>query len=216
MSNKPDSRLFYLAVGNNIKKYRSIRNFSLQDLAERVGLTKKTIQRYENGEIKIDMDRLTDVAAALEVDIAQLVAGAESFLGVDVEDLDSVKVPVIGRVSCGNGVMAIEEIEGYEDTPRAWVKGGEHFYVRAEGDSMINARIHDGDLLLIRKQEEVEDGEIAAVLIDDKVFLKRVFKNDGGLSLYSDNPLYGPIYRTESNFETIRILGKLKKIVINM
>ncbi|MNT52139.1 LexA repressor [compost metagenome] len=81
---------------------------------------------------------------------------------------------------------------------------------------MINARIHDGDLLLIRRQDDVEDGEIAAVLIGETIYLKRVFKNDGNLSLYSENPTYGPIHQNESNFETIKILGKLKKIVINM
>lgn len=216
MSNKQDSKLFYLIVGNNIKKYRAIRNFSLQDLAERVGLTKKTIQRYENGEIKIDVDRLNDISEALDVEVPQLVEGAESFLGVNIDELDTVKVPILGRVSCGDGVLNIEEIEGYEETPKAWIRGGEHFYVRAEGDSMINARIHDGDLLLIRKQEDVEEGEIAAVLIDSKVYLKRVFKNDGIMLLQSENPLYGPVFRTKENHDTIKILGKLKKIVINM
>ncbi|OMF54825.1 LexA family transcriptional repressor [Paenibacillus rhizosphaerae] len=199
-----------------MKKYRTIRNYSLQDLAERVGLTKKTIQRYENGEIKIDMDRLNDISVALDVEIPLLIEGAESFLGVNIEELDTVKIPIVGRVSCGDGVFAIEEIDGYEETPRSWVRGGEFFYVRAEGDSMINARIHDGDLLLIRKQDEVEEGEIAAVLIDEKVYLKRVFKNDGMLILQSENTKYGPIFRTEDNRDTIKILGKLKKIVINM
>lgn len=216
MSNKPDSRLFYFAVGNNIKKYRTIRNFSLQDLAERVGLTKKTIQRYENGEIKIDMDRLTDVAEALGVDVFQLIEGAESFLGVDVEELDSVKVPIILRASYNNGVMNIEDVESREDTPRSWIKGGEFFYVRATGDSMINARIHDGDLLLIQKQNDVDDGEIAAVLIDGVISMKKVFKNKEGIVLYSENPLYGPIYKTKESTESIEIIGKLKKIIIDM
>lgn len=216
MQKNSDSKLFYLAVGNNIKKYRTIRNFSLQDLAERVGLTKKTIQRYENGEIKIDMDRLNDISHALDVEIPQLIEGAESFLGVNIDDLDTVKIPIVGKVSCGEGVFAIEEVEGFEETPRSWIRGGEYFYVRAEGDSMINARIFDGDLLLIRKQNDVEEGEIAAVLIDEKVYLKRVFKKGGMMVLQSENPLYGPIFRTEENWERIHIIGKLKKIVINM
>jgi len=216
VSNKPDSRLFYYAVGNNIKKYRTIRNFSLQDLAERVGLTKKTIQRYENGEIKIDMDRLTDVADALDVEVLQLIEGAESFLGVDVEELDSVKVPVAEKVSYANGVLNFEEVTGREDTPRSWIKNGEYFYVRASGDSMINARIYDGDLLLIRKQEDVEDGEIAVVLINGDISLKRVFKNESGLALYSENPLYSPVYSTKESTNSIRIIGKLKKIIISI
>nr|WP_081276703.1 XRE family transcriptional regulator [Paenibacillus polymyxa] len=217
MSNKNESKLFYYVVGDNIKKYRDIRKYSLQTLGEKVGVTKKTIQRYENGEIKIDIDRLSDIAEALNVEVSQLIEGAEAFLGVDLNELDMIKVPIVGSVSCGNGIIAYENIEGYEETPRAWVKGGEFFYVRAEGDSMINARIHNGDLLLIRKQEDVEEGEIAAVLINEKVYLKRVFKTDGIMVLQSENPdKYGPIFRTEENQDTIKILGKLKKIVIDM
>ncbi|WDZ63927.1 XRE family transcriptional regulator [Paenibacillus polymyxa] len=217
MSNKNESKLFYYVVGDNIKKYRDIRKYSLQTLGDKVGVTKKTIQRYENGEIKIDIDRLSDIAEALNVEVSQLIEGAEAFLGVDLNELDMIKVPIVGSVSCGNGIIAYENIEGYEETPRAWVKGGEFFYVRAEGDSMINARIHNGDLLLIRKQEDVEEGEIAAVLINEKVYLKRVFKTDGIMVLQSENPdKYGPIFRTEENQDTIKILGKLKKIVIDM
>jgi len=216
MSNSNGSKLFYLVVGNNIKKYRAIRNFSLQDLAERVGLTKKTIQRYENGEIKIDMDRLDDISSALEVGIPQLIEGAESFLGLSLEELNTVNLPIVGRVSCGNGVVAYEEVEGYEPTPKTWIRGGEYFYVRATGDSMNNARIYDGDLLLIRKQDDVEDGEIAAVLINEIVYLKRVFKNDGMLVLQSENPNYAPIFKTDEDQDSIKVLGKLKKVVINL
>lgn len=216
MSRKPDSRLFYFAVGNNIKKYRTIRNFSLQDLADRVGLTKKTIQRYENGEIKIDMDRLTDVAEALNVDISQLIEGAEAFLGVDVEDLDSVKVPVIEKASFINGVLTFDYASTREDTPRSWIIGGDYFYLRATGDSMINARIHDGDLLLFVNQTEVQNGDIAAVLINGDITIKRVYKNESSLALYSENPLYSPIYVAKESSDPILIFGKLKKIIIDM
>ncbi|WP_084165349.1 LexA family protein [Paenibacillus massiliensis] len=216
MSAKSDSKLFYYVVGSNIKKYRDVRNYSLQVLGEKVGLTKKTIQRYENGEIKIDMDRLADIAEALDVEVKQLLDGAESFLGVDVNDLDVARIPIVGKVSCGNGILSYEHIEGYEETPRSWIKGGDYFYVRASGDSMVNARIFDGDLLLIRKQEDVEEGEIAAVSIDDQVYLKRVFKNNGIMILQSENKEnYAPIIRTSDNAENIRILGKLKKIIID-
>lgn len=216
MSNKPDSRLFYLAVGNNIKKYRTVRNYSLQDLAERVGLTKKTIQRYENGEIKIDMDRLTDVAEALDVELLQLIEGAESFLGVNVEELDAVKVPVLDEVLMINGELQLKNISYREDTPRSWIKGGEFFYIRAAGDSMINARIYDGDLLLFQKQIDVNDGEIAAVLINGELNLKRVYKNESGFSLYSENPLYPPIHVAKESSDSIQIIGRLKKIIIDI
>lgn len=216
MVNNSDSKLFYLVVGNNIKKYRSIRNFSLQDLAERVGLTKKTIQRYENGEIKIDMDRLYDISIALDVEMPQLIEGAESFLGVSLDDLNSVKVPIVESMSYKNDMITKEEVNGYEETPRSWIKNGSFFYIRANDDSMINARIYAGDLLLIREQNEVEDGELAAVLIDGKVCLKRAFKSNGILVLQSENTHYGPIFVNDENKNNIKIIGKLERIIINI
>lgn len=109
-----------------------------------------------------------------------------------------------------------EEIDGLEDTPSVWVQGGEYFYVRAVDNSMIHARIHDGDLLLFRKQDDVEEGHIAAVLINENVLLKRVFKVDGILVLHSENIEYGSILWTTNNQDTIRIVGKLKKIIIDL
>jgi len=210
-----DSKLFYLVVGKNIKKYRDIRNFSLQVLAEKIGLTKKTIQRYETGEIKIDMDRISDIANALNVRIDSLLEGAYEFLGLSVNDLQMVSLPIVGKVSCGAGALALEEIEGYEQTPKSWLNGGEYFYTRAQGDSMINARIHDGDLVLIRKQSDVDDGEIAAVVIDDHIFLKRVYKRDGTIILQSENNLYPPKVYNSNDVGTCFIVGKLKKVVVN-
>lgn len=206
----PESKSFYIAVGNNIKKYRSIRNFSLQVLAEKVGLTKKTIQRYENGEIKIDMSRLADIASAFDVNLSQLLNGTEKFLGISFNDVGSVRLPVVGRISCGNGLIAFEDIESYETTPKDWIAGGEYFYLYAKGDSMTGARIHDGDILLIRKQDDIEDGEIAAVLIGDEAVLKKIYKRDGSIILHSENPNYPPMVKTND----VKIIGKLKRIII--
>lgn len=210
MTINPESKSFYIAVGNNIKKYRNIRNFSLQVLAEKVGLTKKTIQRYENGEIKIDMSRLADIASAFDVNLSQLLNGTEKFLGISFNDVGSVRLPVVGRISCGNGLIAFEDIESYETTPKDWIAGGEYFYLYAKGDSMNGARIHDGDILLIRKQDDIEDGEIAAVLIGDEAVLKKVYKRDGTIILQSENPNYPPIVKTDD----VKIIGKLTRIII--
>ncbi|GIO63533.1 LexA family protein [Paenibacillus cineris] len=202
-----DSKLFYWAVGENIKKYRTIRNMSLQILGDKVGLTKKTIQRYENGEIKIDMDRLADIAEALDVEIFQLLDGAESFFGLGADNIGVVSVPLVGKVCCGNGALAYQDIEEYIPVSKEFVKGGEHFFLKAKGDSMNGARIEDGDMLLIRKEAEVENGEIAAVLIDDEAVLKKVYIRDGQVMLQSANPSYDPIFLKP---EELKIIGKLK------
>lgn len=208
-----DSKNFYAVVGQNIKKYRDLRNYSLQVLAEKIGITKKTVQRYEHGEHKIDMDRLKELADALDVTVNQLTEGAYTYLG-EPEELENINLPIVGKVSCGNGCLAFESIEGYEETPRSWINGGEYFYLRAKGDSMNGARIYEGDLLLIRKQEEVEDGEIAAVLIDEEAVLKKVYRQNGTLVLQSANTNYPPIICGDGT-ANIQIIGKLKKVVIN-
>lgn len=202
---------FYVKVGANIRKYREAKNYSLQMLAEKIGVTKKTIQRYETGEIKIDMERLGDIAEALGVKVSNLIYGTDQFM--EINNADLIMLPIVGRISCGNGALAYEEIEGYEPTPKEWLNGGEYFYLRAKGDSMTGARIHEGDLLLIRKQPDVDDGDIAAVLIGEEAVLKRVYRSNDQLILQSENPNYPPIIAPPAE---ARIIGKLKKIVINM
>lgn len=209
------NKLVYLIIGQNIKKYRNFKNYSQEYLAEQVGLTKKTISRYENGEIRIDLDKIITIAEVLGVDSELLCQGSEEFSGVSINNLSTVKLPIIGRVSCGDGMQTIEEIEGYETTPKQWLNGGEYFYTRVQGDSMINARIQDGDLALIRRQPDVEDGEIAAVVIDENIFLKRVFKRDNSVILQSENPKYPPIICDLSK-HNCSIIGKLKKLIFNI
>ena len=121
------------------------------------------------------------------------------------------EVPIVGRISCGNGSLAYEEIEGYESVPKEWISGGDHFFLRAIGNSMIGARIQDGDLVLIRKQEVVENGEIAAVLIGDEAVLKKVYVQNGTIVLQSANPDSPPIVCPPAE---ARIIGKLMMNVI--
>lgn len=216
MNGSLERKKFYEIVGQNIKKYREIKNHTQEMLADKVGLTKKTVSRYEKGEHKFDMERLNALANALEIDVNLLLAGAYEYQGIEIQkESDNVSLPIVGRISCGTGGLAFDDVEGYEQTPRSWINGGQYFYLRAKGDSMTGARIFEGDLLLIRSQEEVEDGEIAAVLIDDEAVLKKVYKQNGMLVLQSTNPNYSPIIFNGQN-ENIRIIGKLIKIVINL
>ncbi|MGG3893138.1 transcriptional repressor LexA [Geobacillus stearothermophilus] len=202
---------FYKIIGKNIEKYRKLKGISAEELGNRVGLTKKTIRRYETGEIRIINDRVLAIADALDIDPADLYEGTDI-----VEFTDEVdKLPIVGAISCGNGNIAYEAIEGYEEVPKSWIRGGKYFFLRAKGDSMINARIMDGDLLLIRRQDDVENGDIAAVLIDGEAVLKRVYKTDDTIILQSENPAYKPIILRKDDMKNIRIIGKLKKVVLN-
>ena len=114
-------------------------------------------------------------------------------------------IPLIGTIACGTPILAEENIEEHVDIP-------EHvhadFALRCKGDSMINARVHDGDIVYIRQQPTVNNGEIAAVLIDDEATLKRVYVSPGTLILQAENPNYEPMVYTGEQLEAIHILGK--------
>ena len=180
--------------------------------AKKLVKTKKTVQRYETGEIRISNELLVNIAAALSLEVSALTEGVEHFLGFDTVDDRLVNIPIVGRVSCGHGVFVIEEVERGEAVPRSWLNGGQYFFTRAQGNSMSGARIQDGDLVLIRRQSDVDDGEIAAIVIDDQVFLKRIYKRNGTIILQSENPEYPPII---ADPKRCFIVGKMKKIIIS-
>lgn len=205
---------YYKLIGRNIERQRKLKKISAEELGNRVGLTKKTIRRYETGDIRILFERVMDIAKALEVDPKVFYEDTALNLYPPIETVkEFTSIPIVGSISCGNGILAFEDIEDYEDIPSSWLNGGEYFFLRAKGDSMINARIYDGDLLLIRRQETVENGEIAAVFLNGEAVLKRVYKTDGTLILQSENPKYKPII--VKGDENTKVIGRLKKVVLD-
>ncbi|MDY4856301.1 MAG: S24 family peptidase [Candidatus Ventricola sp.] len=117
------------------------------------------------------------------------------------------RVPLLGNIACGEPILAESDLDTFAVVGNA-VKCD--FALRCQGDSMINARIYDGDVVFIKKQEFVDDGTIAAVLIDDEATLKRVYKlSDGRIELRAENPVYKPIMvGGEGETRTFRVLGK--------
>lgn len=115
------------------------------------------------------------------------------------------KVPLVGTIACGEPITAVENIDDYVGMPESV---NADFCLRCKGDSMINARIFDGDIVYIRQQPDVENGEIAAVLIDDEATLKRVFKHKDSLELRAENPTFPALYYEGAELNNIRILGK--------
>ncbi|MDN5324135.1 MAG: repressor LexA [Clostridia bacterium] len=122
---------------------------------------------------------------------------------------DIVKIPVLGVIRAGEPILAEENIIGYESISADEIKSGEYFYLKVKGDSMINARIYDGDLVLVRKQEDVENGQIAVILIEDEATLKRVYRNNGTLILHPENPKYQPMLIEKGN---VKIIGKVVEV----
>ncbi|RUS42058.1 XRE family transcriptional regulator [Cohnella sp. AR92] len=191
-------------------------------ISSRMGLSKESgvpymtiVNFYEKGTENVKLSTLRKLADYFGVTLDYLVDdNLANNIGISKPG-EMVNIPVVGRVSCGNGIIAFEEIERYEATPKEWLNGGEYFYLRAKGDSMTGARIFNGDLLLVRKQEEVENGEIAAVLIGEEAYMKRVYYNGDQIILQSESLTnkYDPIYCPPND---AKIIGRLKKIVVEV
>ncbi len=202
-----------MGLSEILKSRRKELGLTLLEIANRIGVTEAIVQRWESGEIKtLRQGRIAKLAEILEVSPAQLMGWEESTAN-DYSNIKNViplpktkKIPLIGTIACGIPIFAEENIEGYVPIPE---NIHADFCLRCTGDSMINARILDGDVVLIRKQPDVDDGQIAAVLIENEATLKRVYHNkDGGVTLVAENPTFAPMTITASDCVEVRILGK--------
>ena len=189
-----------------IEKLRKAKGISAVKAAEDIGIKYRTYYNYEKGLREPSLDTLILIARYFDVSIDYLLGRSDT---PDIPNIISFpqmkKVPLMGTIACGDPIFAEENIETYINMPDT-VKGS--FALRCKGDSMINARIFDGDIVFIRSQPEVENGEIAAVLIDDEATLKRVYYHKDRIELRADNPTFPSLNYEGERLDEIRILGK--------
>lgn len=186
---------------------------SLEQIAQSCGVGKSIVAKWERGDVKnIRRDNLAALADVLRVSPLVLME-REEFAPNPVTDIPGIvplpktySVPLLGEIACGDPILAEQNIADQIPVPEH-IKGAD-FALTCRGDSMINARIHDGDIVYIRQQPDVDDGDIAAVLIDNEATLKRVYKMPGRLQLRAENPAYPPINVEGDDLENVRILGK--------
>lgn len=201
MSTYIDRKLF----GRRLVELMSDHNDTTYSLAAHLGLSAATISRYtrEHSEPKLP----TVQAIAERYNVNPLWLMGQPGQDKHADPLNQTKwVPIVGRIACGSPIVAEEYIEGYECVP---AKPRVDFCLRAKGDSMIGARILDGDLVYICQQPQVENGEIAAVLIDcEDATLKRFYKLNGSVILRSENPVYPDQVFTKIEARAIKIIGK--------
>ena len=208
-------------VATRMQQRREELGLTLDDIALEIGVARSTIQRYEKGTIeKLKLPVIEAIANVLQVDPAWLVGKSDDPKIADEVSPDNIlpfptmkSVPLIGTIACGEPILAAENIECEVDMPEH-VKAD--FALRCKGDSMINARIYDGDIVYIRQQPTVDDGQIAAVLVDDEATLKRVHLYPDHVVLEPENPQYRPLSFWESDMEHIRILGKAVAFTSNV
>ena len=193
-------------IGNYIKKLRNESGFSQEELGRMLGVQRAAVQKWECGTVKnLKRDTIKKLSEIFNVP-------PSSFIDTEYMTYDNViafpkmnHIPLIGTIACGTPILATENLDGEVTVPEDI---DADFALRCKGDSMIDARIHNGDIVYIRQQPTVENGEIAAVLIDEEATLKRVYLSENTITLVACNSKYQPFVFTGEQLNQIRILGK--------
>lgn len=205
-----------MLLNDKLKARRIELGLTMLDVAKSVGVSEATISRWESGDIgNMRRDKIALYAKALKTSPLFIMGidkntDEEENIFDKYDNLSPIKLkkfPLLGEIACGEPIWADEEKESYV---MANMDIKADFCLTAKGDSMINARINDGDIVFIKKMPMVNNGEIAAVIIDNEATLKRVYyyPNKSKLVLNPENPAYEPLVYLKDELNTIRILGK--------
>lgn len=193
-------------IGDRIKQLRLQNEMTLEQLGNAVGVGKSTVRKWEIGMIaNMRRDKIAKIAKALHTTPAYL-------MGWEATEIDTIpvnKIPILGRISAGLPLYAEEHIEGYTLTDLDG--GNEYFALRVQGDSMNAININEGDLLIVRKQDYVDNGGIAVVMVDgEDATVKRFYRESNTVTLMpqSTNPIHAPqIYDIRKT--KIKVIGKV-------
>lgn len=206
-------------IGNKIRTIRKQKNMTAEDVANRLGVSRATITRYETGIRNTNQDILFKLADILNVSINDFFPNTE-LKPNNIEYLDKhnkhlVRIPILGDIACGKPILADQNIEGYTTELFDTEPDGTLFALHCEGDSM-EPKIPNGAIVIVRQQPTVENDEIAAVLIDDtnSATIKRVKYMSGQTMLIPENKKYDPILLNSEN--PGHILGKVIKVTYDL
>lgn len=212
MSDEKEKKIF----SDNLNYYMKKQGKSQADIVADLDINKSTISTWCNGTKMPRMGTIQTLADYFGIKKSALV---EERLSIPPDAFPyiherMVPLPLIGAVNCGTPLFAEDNIEEYIDTPASDITTSEtYFWLRAKGDSMINLGIHEGDLLLIRQQNDVNSGDIAVVAVNgDDATLKRVIKKENAIALQPENPAYQTQIFVGQEMENIMIRGRLMKL----
>ena len=194
-------------ISQNIKKFRKEKGLSQVVLGEMLGVGQSTVAMWECGKNSPEYATLLRLSELLEVSVSRL-CGSED---------EMVKVDVLGNVAAGQPIDALENIIGQEELSAERARGGDFFALRIKGRSM-EPRMFEGDTVIVRRQNSVENGEIAIVRVgEDEATCKKVYRTDDGISLVSINPEYEPMRYPETELRNVKIevLGKVCELRVH-
>lgn len=196
---------------DNLNYYMSLNDISQVELAERLSVTPAAVNKWTKGQNIPRMNKVDKLCSIFGCQRSDLLLQRDATetepLPPNCFPIEKRKFPLLGNIACGEPIFADEDFEGYVE---AGADIDADFCLRASGDSMIGARIHDGDIVFIKQQPIVDNGQIAAVLIENEATLKRFYYDQASdtVQLMAENPSYAPIVKTKSDLNDIRILGR--------
>ena len=196
------------SVGERIREKRESLGMSQEELAKKLGYkSRSSINKIEADARNLTQSKIKSIADALQTTPSYIMGWDEPKDDIPLNIIpmpEMRKIPRIGRIACGDPITAEENIEEYDDSPSDWHAD---FSLLCVGDSM-SPKIEDGDIVAIRCQQQVHNGEIAAVRIGNEATLKMVFLHQDYVELRPVNPAYPSIIRRMEEMEEIRIEGK--------
>ena len=195
---------------DELKKLRLQKGWTQEKLAEIMNVGKSTISMYENGNRTPDFETLEEIADIFNVDLNRFSTSNNTHQMAST----GIMIPVLGYVRAGIPIEAVEEILDYEEISRDMARQGEYFALSIKGDSM-EPKISEGDVVIVRRQETVENGEYAVVLVNgNDATVKKFYKLENGIKLLSTNPSYDPFFYTadEVNSLPISVVGKVVEL----
>lgn len=198
----------------NINEQRKKLNLTLKDVADYVGVSEATVSRWESGNIaNMRRDRISALAEILKVSPIDVMGITESNESPQLTS-KGVLIPVLGYVRAGVPIEAVEEILDYEEISQEQARTGEFFALKVKGDSM-EPKISEGDVVIVRKQSTVENGELAVVLVNgDDATVKKFYRSNNGVKLVSTNPKYDPFFYTPTEVDSfpVSVIGRVVEL----
>ena len=198
-----------MKISEKIYNLRKAYNMTQEDLAKIADATFAAVSQWEKDGRKPRSIYTTRICQHFGIDLNEFLDENndvyDTGLPHNVYKFSKRKIPLIGEIACGDPIIADESAAEYVFVPE---NINADFALKCKGDSMIGARIYDGDIVYIRKQSDVNNGEIAAVVIEDEATLKRVYRFQDHLLLQPENPSYAPLVFWNNEAENIRIIGK--------
>ncbi|UHR03294.1 transcriptional repressor LexA [Peptoniphilus sp. GNH] len=196
-------------ISKNLQYYMDKHSINNKELSEIVGVSESTVGKWLLKKATPRMGAIEKLSDYFKIQKSDLLEEKEQIDLLNIPGIIPIKklkkIPILGTIACGDPILAVENIDDYFSVDADIVTGD--FALRCKGNSMIEANIFEGDIVFFKETPIVENGQIAAVVIDEEATLKKFFKTNSSIILQPCNENYNPIILTENDHKDIRIIG---------